>query len=161
MPGGKKVYQSAPCKSEYTNTESKTVEHVFGSDGICEKCGQPQIAYTVTIPATVELGTTATIKAKDVILPNGKTLNVKVAEGSEFKVALDGNPALDTCEYTVTDVTNKTATKEVTPLVPVLTAVSGESEKNVKLQFNKPESTTYSGTYTGTVTFTVSVDNKS
>lgn len=38
-----------------------------------------------------------------------------MAEGSEFKVALDGNPALDTCEYTVTDVTNKTATKEVTP----------------------------------------------
>lgn len=37
-----------------------------------------------------------------------------MAEGSEFKVALDGNPALDTCEYTVTDVTNKTATK-VTP----------------------------------------------
>ena len=52
-----------------------------------------------------------------------------MAEGSEFKVALDGNPALDTCEYTVTDVTNKTATKEVTPLVPVLAAVSGESEK--------------------------------
>jgi len=84
-----------------------------------------------------------------------------VAEGSEFKVALDGNPALDTCEYTVTDVTNKTATKEVTPLVPVLAAVSGESEKTVELQFNKPESTTYSGTYSGTVTFTVSVDNKS
>lgn len=64
-----------------------------------------------------------------------------MAEGSEFKVALDGNPALDTCEYTVTDVTNKTATKEVTPLVPVLAAVSGESEKTVELQFNKPEST--------------------
>ena len=47
-------------------------------------------------------------------------------------------------EYTVTDVTNKTATKEVTPLVPVLAAVSGESEKTVELQFNKPESTTYS-----------------
>lgn len=56
---------------------------------------------------------------------------------------------------------NKTATKEVTPLVPVLAAVSGESEKTVELQFNKPESTTYSGTYSGTVTFTVSVDNKS
>lgn len=42
-----------------------------------------------------------------------------------------------------------------------MTAVSGESEKTVELQFNKPESTTYSGTYTGTVTFTVSVDNKS
>lgn len=70
--GGDKVYQSAPCKSEYTNTESKTVEHVFGSDGICEKCGQPQIAYTVTIPASVELGNTATITATGVTLPDDK-----------------------------------------------------------------------------------------
>ena len=158
--GGDKVYQSAPCPTNYSNTSTHK-DHNIGADGKCTACGTQCIAYTVTIPATVQLGTTATIKAKDVILPNGKTLNVKVAEGSEFKVALDGNPALDTCEYTVTDVTNKTATKEVTPLVPVLTAVSGESEKNVELQFNKPESTTYSGTYTGTVTFTVSVDNKS
>lgn len=158
--GGDKVYQSAPCPTNYSNTSTHK-DHNIGADGKCTACGTQCIAYTVTIPATVQLGTTATIKAKDVILPNGKTLNVKVAEGSEFKVALDGNPALDTCEYTVTDVTNKTATKEVPPLVPVLTAVSGESEKNVELQFNKPESTTYSGTYTGTVTFTVSVDNKS
>ena len=158
--GGDKVYQSAPCKSEYTNTESKTVEHVFGSDGICEKCGQPQIAYTVTIPASVELGTTATIKAKDVILPNGKTLNVKVAEGSEFKVAqVDDNDAVvDKCAYTVTKGETKTP---VNPSDTVLTAVKGESEKTVELQFNKPETTTYSGEYKGTVKFTVSVDDKS
>ena len=157
--GGDKVYQSAPCKSEYTNTESKTVEHVFGSDGICEKCGQPQIAYTVTIPATVELGTTATIKAKDVILPNNKTLNVKVAEGSEFKVAqVDDNDAVvDKCAYTVTKGETKIP---VNPSDTVLTAVKGESEKTVELQFNKPETTTYSGEYKGTVKFTVSVDDK-
>ena len=158
--GGDKVYQSAPCKSEYTNTESKTVEHVFGSDGICEKCGQPQIAYTVTIPASVELGNTATIKAKDVILPNNKTLNVKVAEGSEFKVALvdDNDAVVDKCAYTVTKGETKTP---VNPSDTVLTAVNGESEKTVELQFNKPETTTYSGEYKGTVKFTVSVDNKS
>ena len=157
--GGEKVYQSAPCKSEYTNTESKTVEHVFGSDGICEKCGQPQIAYTVTIPATVELGNKATIKAKDVILPNGKELNVKVAEGSEFKVAqVDDNDAVvDKCAYTVTKGETKTP---VNPSDAVLTAVKGESEKTVELQFNKPETTTYSGEYKGTVKFTVSVDDK-
>lgn len=114
----------------------------------------------MTIPASVELGNTVTVKATGVTLPDDKQLNVKVAEGSEFKVALDGNPALDTCEYTVTDVTNKTATKEVTPLVPVLNAVIGESEKTVELQFNKPETTTYSGKYEGTVKFTVSVDDK-
>ena len=157
--GGDKVYQSAPCKSEYTNTESKTVEHVFGSDGICEKCGQPQIAYTVTIPASVELGNTATITATGVTLPDDKQLNVKVAEGSEFKVAqVDDNDAVvDKCAYTVTKGETKTP---VNPSDAVLTAVKGESEKTVELQFNKPETTTYSGEYKGTVKFTVSVDDK-
>lgn len=157
--GGDKVYQSAPCKSEYTNTESKTVEHVFGSDGICEKCGQPQIAYTVTIPASVELGNTATITATGVTLPDDKQLNVKVAEGSEFKVAqVDDNDAVvDKCAYTVTKGETKTP---VNPSDTVLTAVKGESEKTVELQFNKPETTTYSGEYKGKVTFTVSVDDK-
>ena len=158
VPGGKKVYQSAPCKSEYTNTESKTVEHVF-HNGICKNCGQQEIAYTVTIPATVTLGNTATITAKDVILPNGKELNVKVAEGSEFKVAqVDDNDAVvDKCAYTVTKGETKTP---VNPSDAVLTAVKGESEKNVELQFDKPETTTYSGEYKGTVKFTVSVDDK-
>lgn len=156
VPGGEKVYQSAPCKSEYTNTESKTVEHVFGSDGICEKCGQPQIAYTVTIPASVELGNTATITATGVTLPDGKELNVKVAtESGRFEVALDG----DTREYTVTNVTD--GGTEVKPGGnPVLTVVNGVAESSVKLQFNKPETTTYSGEYKGTVKFTVSVDDK-
>lgn len=154
VPGGEKVYQSAPCKSEYTNTESKTVEHVFGSDGICEKCGQPQIAYTVTIPASVELGNTATITATGVTLPDGKELNVKVAtESGRFEVALDG----DTREYTVTNVTD--GGTEVKPGGnPVLTVVNGVAESSVELQFNKPETTTYSGEYKGTVKFTVSVE---
>ena len=113
----------------------------------------------MTIPATVELGTTATIKAKDVILPNNKTLNVKVAEGSEFKVAqVDDNDAVvDKCAYTVTKGETKIP---VNPSDTVLTAVKGESEKTVELQFNKPETTTYSGEYKGTVKFTVSVDDK-
>ena len=152
--GGDKVYQSAPCTADYSNTEIPPKQHVIGNDGKCTDCGELCIAYTVTIPATVELGTTAIIKAKDVILPNGKTLNVKVAEGSEFKVAqVDDNDAVvDKCAYTVTKGETKTP---VNPSDTVLTAVNGESEKTVELQFNKPESTTYSGTYTGTVTFTV------
>ena len=155
--GGDKVYQSAPCTADYSNTEIPPKQHVIGNDGKCTNCGAQCIAYTVTIPATVELGTTATIKAKDVILPNGKTLNVKVAEGSEFKVAqVDDNDAVvDKCAYTVTKGENKTP---VNPSDTVLTAVNGESEKTVELQFNKPETTTYSGEYKGTVKFTVSVE---
>lgn len=157
--GGDKVYQSAPCTADYSNTEIPPKQHVIGNDGKCTNCGAQCIAYTVTIPATVELGNKATIKAKDVILPNGKELNVKVAEGSEFKVAqVDDNDAVvDKCAYTVTKGETKTP---VNPSDAVLTAVKGESEKTVELQFNKPETTTYSGEYKGTVKFTVSVDDK-
>ena len=157
--GGDKVYQSAPCTADYSNTEIPPKQHVIGNDGKCTNCGAQCIAYTVTIPATVELGNKATIKAKDVILPNGKTLNVKVAEGSEFKVAqVDDNDAVvDKCAYTVTKGETKIP---VNPSDTVLTAVKGESEKTVELQFNKPETTTYSGEYKGTVKFTVSVDDK-
>ena len=157
--GGATVYQTTPCTAGYSNTPNPTQNHSFDGNGYCTACGAPHIAYTVTIPATVELGTTATIKAKDVILPNGKTLNVKVAEGSEFKVAqVDDNDAVvDKCAYTVTKGETKTP---VNPSDTVLTAVKGESEKTVELQFNKPETTTYSGEYKGTVKFTVSVDDK-
>ena len=157
--GGDKVYQSAPCPTNYSNTPNPTQNHSFDGNGYCTACGAPHIAYTVTIPATVELGNKATIKVKDVILPNGKTLNVKVAEGSEFKVAqVDDNDAVvDKCAYTVTKGETKTP---VNPSDTVLTAVKGESEKTVELQFNKPETTTYSGEYKGTVKFTVSVDDK-
>ena len=152
--GGEKVYQSTPCKMKYSNTGSETIEHDF-DNGICKNCGQPRIAYTVTIPASVELGNKATITATGVTLPDDKQLNVKVADNSEFKVALDG----DTRAYTVTNVTDGGTL--VDNVNPVLTVVNGVADSSVELQFNKPESTTYSGTYTGTVTFTVSVDNKS
>lgn len=128
----------------------------------CIYCGdeQAQVAYTVTIPATVTLDSKATITATGVTLPDDKQLNVKVAKDSEFKVALDGDPDLDTCEYTVTNVTD--GGTEVKPGDnPVLTAVNGVTESSVELQFNKPETTTYSGEYKGTVKFTVSVDDNS
>ena len=157
--GGDKVYQSAPCTADYSNTEIPPKQHVIGNDGKCTNCGAQCIAYTVTIPASVELGNTATITATGVTLPDDKQLNVKVAEGSEFKVAqVDDNDAVvDKCAYTVTKGETKIP---VNPSDTVLTAVKGESEKTVELQFNKPETTTYSGEYKGTVKFTVSVDDK-
>lgn len=154
--GGDKVYQSAPCTADYSNTEIPPKQHVIGNDGKCTNCGAQCIAYTVTIPATVELGTTATIKAKDVILPNGKELKVKVATDSPFEVTLDG----DTRAYTVTNKGENPEKPDGTPVTPgdpVLTAENGNS-KTVYLQFNKPETTTYSGEYKGTVKFTVSVE---
>ena len=158
-----KVYPTAegsPCKG-YSNTANDRRDHKY-ENGECIYCGETQpsqVAYTVTIPATVELGNTATIKAENVTLPNDKQLNVKVANTSKFEVTLmdDNNSVVDKCAYTVTNGETKTP---VNPSDTVLTAVNGESEKTVELQFNKPETTTYSGEYKGTVKFTVSVDDK-
>ena len=149
----------SPCKGGYSNTPNDTLNHRYDENGECIYCGdkKAQVAYIVTIPATVTLGSdAATISASGVVLPDDKQLNVKVADGSPFEVTLDG----DTRAYTVTNVTD--GGTEVKPGGnPVLTVVNGVAESSVKLQFNKPESTTYSGTYTGTVNFTVSVDDKS
>lgn len=155
--GGDKVYQSAPCTADYGNTEIPPKQHVIGNDGKCTNCGAQCIAYTVTIPATVELGNKATITATGVTLPNDKQLNVKVADDSVFNVSLsDGTNVVDTQTYTVT----KEDKTEVTRGSTVLTAEDGDTDKQTSLTFNTPASTTYSGEYKGTVTFTVSVDNK-
>lgn len=159
----KKVYPTAegsPCKG-YSNTKDENRNHKY-ENGKCIYCGEepPQVAYTVTIPATVELGnpTPATIKAEGVTLPTNKQLNVKVAEDSVFTVSLsDGTKAVDTQAYTVT---KEDGTTKVTPGDTVLTAGNGDTEKSTMLTFNAPDSTKYSGEYTGTVTFTVSVDDK-
>ena len=109
----------------------------------------------MTIPAEVKLGEPATIKAEGVTLPDGKQLNVKVAEGSAFTVSLsDGTNVVDTQTYTVTN-----SETPVTPGSTVLTAENGSAKTSTTLNFIAPE-TTYSGTYQGTVTFTVSVDDK-
>lgn len=151
----KKVYPTAedsPCTG-YSNTNNDSRDHEY-KNGKCIYCGEKQptqIAYTVTIPATVELGDKATIKATDVTLPTDKQLNVKIgSNNSKFEVTLDD----DTREYTVN---NGTVTSGSTVLIVNNSATSGSAE----LTFNTPESTTYSGTYQGTVTFTVSVDDKS
>lgn len=153
---GEKVYQSTTCPTDYSNTQTDK-PHVF-ENGYCKNCGAPNIAYTVTIPASVELGSKATIEAKDVTMPDGKKLNVKVANGSKFEVALkNGTETVETCTYTVTDVTDEDTKKEVHPSDTVLTADNNSSDTSVILQFNAP-TTTYSGTYEGTVTFTVGVE---
>ena len=109
----------------------------------------------MTIPATVELGNTVTVKADGVTLPDDKQLNVKMStESGLFEVA----QGKDVCKYTVTKGEAKTP---VNPNDTVLTVESGGTGNSVELQFKAPETTTYSGEYKGTVTFTVSVDANS
>ena len=150
--GGDKVYQSTPCPTDYSNGESKIKDHNIGTDGYCTVCKELCIAYTVTIPATVELGNaasaTATISAENVTLPTDKTLQVTV--NGPFTATLVGKTDV-TAQYTIQ--------KDGTALEsgdPVLTAQNGESPK-IPLTFVKPDAAPYAGSYTGTVTFTVSV----
>lgn len=147
---GATVYQGTPCTGRYSNTKEE-LNHDY-RDGKCIYCGQPEIAYTVTIPATVELGNaanaTATISAANVTLPTDKTLNVTV--NGPFTATLVGTTDV-TAQYTIQ--------KDGTALEssdPVLTAKNGESPK-IPLTFVKPDAAPYAGSYTGTVTFEVSV----
>ena len=153
--GGDKVYQSTPCPTDYSNGKSKIKDHNIGTDGYCTVCKELCIAYTVTIPATVELGNaasaTATISAENVTLPTDKTLQVII--NGPFTATLVGKTDV-TAQYTIQ--------KDGTALEsgdPVLTAQNGESPK-IPLTFVKPDAAPYAGSYTGTVTFTVSVGDK-
>ena len=159
--GGDKVYQTTPCTAGYSNNpeDAHKAHGTLNADGTCPDCHKQCIAYTVTIPASVELGNTVTVTATDVTLPSGKQLNVTMSttDNEPFKVT-QGN---DKCEYTVYKgaTAENPGETEVTPGSTVLTAENGKS-KTVYLKFNAP-ATTYSGKYTGTVNFTVSVDAKS
>ena len=153
--GGEKVYRSTPCPTDYSNGESKIKDHSIGTDGYCTVCKELCIAYTVTIPATVELGNaasaTATISAENVTLPTDKTLQVTV--NGPFTAKLVGKTDV-TAQYTIQK--DGTAFENGDP---VLTANNGESPK-IPLTFVKPNTAPYAGSYTGTVTFTVSVGDK-
>ena len=152
---GDKVYQTTPCTAGYSNTDGTYKAHTPGTDGKCIDCKQLCISYTVTIPATVELGNaasaTATISAENVTLPTDKTLQVII--NGPFTATLVGKTDV-TAQYTIQ--------KDGTALEsgdPVLTAQNGESPK-IPLTFVKPDAAPYAGSYTGTVTFTVSVGDK-
>ena len=153
--GGDKVYQTTPCTAGYSNTDGTYKAHTPGTDGKCIDCKQLCISYTVTIPATVELGNaanaTATISAENVTLPTDKTLQVII--NGPFTATLVGKTDV-TAQYTI----QKDGTA-LTDGSTVLTANNGESPK-IPLTFVKPDAAPYAGSYTGTVTFTVSVGDK-
>lgn len=143
--------EGSPCQGRYSNKPNDTLNHNYES-GKCTYCGQPEIAYTVTIPATVELGNaanaTATISAENVTLPTDKTLKVTV--NGPFTATLVGTTDV-TAHYTI-----KNGNTALESGDQVLTAKNGESPK-IPLTFVKPDAAPYAGSYTGTVTFTVSV----
>ena len=112
--------------------------------------------YTVTIPATVELGEEITISAT----------GVNVVSGSQLEVKLTGTSEADNAFLLKTDEgaqLNYGITKDSTALVmgsTVLTVAGGTADNTgtANLGFVKQGSEAYAGAYKGTVTFTVSVE---
>lgn len=110
-------------------------------------------AYTVTIPATVELGGTATVKVENTMLKKGDEVNVKLTGTSEaddtFKVT-----TAQGAELTYTVKKSDTVINVGDTVISCASQVSNQ----VDLLFTAPTSVQYAGDYSGTVTFTVSVE---
>ncbi|MCI6388588.1 MAG: carbohydrate-binding domain-containing protein [Ruminococcus sp.] len=112
--------------------------------------------YTVTIPATVELGEEITISAT----------GVNVVSGSQLEVKLTGTSEADNAFLLKTDEgaqLNYGITKDSTALSvgsTVLTVAGGIADNTgtANLSFVKQGNEAYAGAYKGTVTFTVSVE---
>lgn len=108
--------------------------------------------YTVTIPATVELGQAATISAENVVVEKGKQVEVSLTNANGFKVT-----TLEGAELTYTVTKDEVAVAEGDTVLTVNPDNSKTGETTLK--FVAPETAQFAGDYTGTVTFTVAVNS--
>ena len=107
--------------------------------------------YTVTIPATVALGETATIKAENVVVAKGKQVEVALTNANGFTVATPQGAKLG---YTVKN--GETTVNEGDTVLTV--NPEGGKTGETTLTFTTPETVKFAGDYTGTVTFTIAVN---
>ena len=111
--------------------------------------------YTVTIPATVELGDTAEIKAENVVVEKGSQVEVKLTDTSEddnsFKLKSNEGAEL---AYTINNGTNNISVGDTVLAVNPDNSDTGTAN----LSFVKQGNEAYAGAYKGTVTFTISVE---
>ena len=112
--------------------------------------------YTVTIPATVELGDTAEIKAENVVVEKGSQVEVKLTDTSEadnsFKLKSNEGAEL---AYTVNNRTNNISVGDTVLAVNPDDTSTGAAT----LIFTQSGEAEFAGDYSGTVTFTVSVES--
>ena len=113
--------------------------------------------YTVTIPQTVTLGETKTLEAENVVVDEGKQVNVKLtatsgANNTAFTVATAKGATLT---YAIMKDSNAVAIGDTVLTVNPANGKTGSTT----LSFSAPTGAQFSGTYKGTVTFTVSVDD--
>ena len=115
-----------------------------------------QPTYTVTIPATVDLGdndVTANIDASDVLLETGKQIKVELtsasntASGSTFN-AKNGDSAVT---YTITG-------DKAIAVGDTVATFTADGSKNLTFSAADKSAATVAGTHTETLTFTISVE---
>jgi lipopolysaccharide export system protein LptA len=111
---------------------------------------QVEPTYTVTIPATVQLGETATIEAENVVIAKGKQVEVVLADTNDFTVTTARGAELI---YTVKN--GETVVNEGDIVLTVNPTIGNGG--STTLAFIAPEDVTFAGEYSGTVTFTISV----
>ena len=111
--------------------------------------------YTVTIPASVTLGQSATVSARDVKINKNQNLIVKLTgtsgNNNAFTVTANGAELAYTVKKGTADIA-------VGNEVLNVNSTTASDELSAELSFVAPTSATYAGNYTGTVTFTVSVE---
>lgn len=109
-------------------------------------------SYTVTIPASVELGNTAKIQAEDVNVVSGSQLVVRLSDANGLKLTTQ-----EGAEQLYTIKNGETSIKESDA---VLTVAGGTANNSgtVSLDFAPDGEPKYAGVYTGTVMFSVSVE---
>lgn len=109
-------------------------------------------SYTVTIPASVELGNTAEIQAENVNVVSGSQLVVRLSNANGLKLTTpEGAEQL----YTIKNGGNSIQENDA-----VLTVAGGTADNSgtVSLDFAPDGEPKYAGVYTGTVMFSVSVE---
>ena len=109
-------------------------------------------SYTVTIPASVELGNTAKIQAENVNVVSGSQLVVRLSNANGLKLTTpEGAEQLYTIKNEETSIKESDA---------VLTVAGGTADNSgtVSLDFAPDGEPKYAGVYTGTVMFSVSVE---
>jgi hypothetical protein len=111
--------------------------------------------FTVTIPATVELGNEVTINAENVRVNKGFELVVSIADASGVGNAFTmTSTAGDSFAYSIT--VNGNAIYSGANILTVNPDTNRAG--TVSLKFEKPKKAIYAGNYTGNVTFTIAVN---
>ena len=139
---------TSPTPSTYN---SKYVKIMPGKVKSTTVTYQVDPTFTVTIPATVALGETATISAENVVVPKGKQVEVALTDANGFTVATPQGASLT---YTVKNGEAEVAEGDTVLAVNPDNGKTGETT----LSFVAPTEIQYAGKYEGTVTFTIAVN---